>query len=300
VKRNVLGIWTPITWRYFGPTWTDQADQPGGSSSSCRLTSPRRCVTRSLVECAGPRSAPRPRAPRGRWRTLLRILRAQHGEQWISHATSLGAARLREVPRQGDRAGRRDPADHPPGGRGRRRLPLPGGVDLGRTGPAYRRPSSWPVPTSRSPASGPRHPSHHESPRSPGARFAPRSRPKSGERGTSSSRSRQPSTAVKCLMRGSCSGQPRRRRPGRSKNVTDLQEGTMSCVACSKEHPPEKVTWSEENPSQQPRPYHCTDCWQVRRSDKTPSYWKTGTVGQAQSCSSPHGGHRPAPGGCCL
>src|SRR5712691_8315782 len=38
----------------------------------------------------------------------------------------------------------------------------------------------------------------------------------------------------------------------------------MACRACGKEHPPETVTWSERNESQQPRPYHCPQCWQTR------------------------------------
>jgi hypothetical protein len=73
----------------------------------------------------------------------------------------------------------------------------------------------------------------------------------------------------------------------------------MKCNACGNEHPPEKVTWTERNPSQQPRPYHCTSCWQTRRDDKQDIYWDTGTVAEAQACVK-HGPHGPAPGGCCL
>jgi DNA-directed RNA polymerase subunit RPC12/RpoP len=73
----------------------------------------------------------------------------------------------------------------------------------------------------------------------------------------------------------------------------------MRCVACGKEHPPEKVTWSERNPSQQPRPYHCPQCWQAGRSDKENTYWHTGTVADAENCRE-HGRHSPASGGCCL
>ena len=73
----------------------------------------------------------------------------------------------------------------------------------------------------------------------------------------------------------------------------------MKCAACGKEHPPEKVTWSEGNPSQQPRPYHCPQCWQTGRTDKKHKYWTTGMVAQAENCPK-HGRHSPAPGGCCL
>jgi len=70
----------------------------------------------------------------------------------------------------------------------------------------------------------------------------------------------------------------------------------MKCDACRKEHPPERVTRSEGNPSQQPRPYHCPSCWQATRGDKKHRYWNIGTVAEAESCSN-HGRHRPAPGG---
>ena len=73
----------------------------------------------------------------------------------------------------------------------------------------------------------------------------------------------------------------------------------MTCNACNKAHPPESVTWTERNPSQQPRPYHCPSCWQARRDDKEEAYWDTGTVAEAEACRK-HGPHAPAPGGCCL
>ncbi len=73
----------------------------------------------------------------------------------------------------------------------------------------------------------------------------------------------------------------------------------MKCKACDKEHPPEEVTWSERNSSQQPRPYHCPRCWQTRRKRTKRSNWDTGPVRVAKACTR-HGAHEPAPGGCCL
>jgi hypothetical protein len=75
----------------------------------------------------------------------------------------------------------------------------------------------------------------------------------------------------------------------------------MACRACSSEHPPAKVTWSERNPSRQPRPYHCPQCRVAdqERRDREPDYWQIGTVEEAETCAA-HGRHRPAPGGCCL
>jgi len=52
----------------------------------------------------------------------------------------------------------------------------------------------------------------------------------------------------------------------------------------------EKVTWSEGNPSQQPRPRHSPECWQANRSDKRRSSWSTGTLAEAEKCSR-HGLH---------
>jgi hypothetical protein len=73
----------------------------------------------------------------------------------------------------------------------------------------------------------------------------------------------------------------------------------MSCRACGRAHPPEDVTWSENNESKQPRPIHCPQCREAQRGDKSPSNWTTGSVAAAQACVN-HGPHRPAPGGCCL
>lgn len=73
----------------------------------------------------------------------------------------------------------------------------------------------------------------------------------------------------------------------------------LRCARCGKEHPPEKVTLSEGNPSKQPRPYHCRCGPETRRGDKRAGYWREMTVAEAQSCRS-HGRHASAPGGCCL
>ena len=73
----------------------------------------------------------------------------------------------------------------------------------------------------------------------------------------------------------------------------------IGCPCCGKSHPPEQVMWSEGNPLQQPRPYHCPQCWQAQRPGRMDTYWKTGTVAEAEGCRE-HGRHQPAPGGCCL
>jgi hypothetical protein len=74
---------------------------------------------------------------------------------------------------------------------------------------------------------------------------------------------------------------------------------SMSCKACGRNHPPDRVTWSERNRARQPRPYHCPICREANRADKIPNNWDTGTVAEATGCVT-HGAHAPAPGGCCL
>ena len=57
----------------------------------------------------------------------------------------------------------------------------------------------------------------------------------------------------------------------------------MHCTRCGST--PTKVVVSENNPSQQPRPYHCPCCWQTHRSDKRRGYWTLVTVAAARSCA---------------
>ena len=58
----------------------------------------------------------------------------------------------------------------------------------------------------------------------------------------------------------------------------------MKCSVCNKEHPPEPVTWSEGNPWQQPRPYHCPRCPEANADNKQEGWWKTDSVRAAENC----------------
>ena len=73
----------------------------------------------------------------------------------------------------------------------------------------------------------------------------------------------------------------------------------MKCAVCDKEHPPEPVTWSEGNPWQQPRPYHCPRCPEANAENKQEGWWKTDSVRAAEHCRT-HGYHSPPSGRCCL
>src|SRR6267142_2491407 len=68
---------------------------------------------------------------------------------------------------------------------------------------------------------------------------------------------------------------------------------SMPCKACGRNHPPDRVTWSEKNRAKQPRPYHCPICREANRAYKIPNNWATGTVAEATGCVT-HGAHAPA------
>jgi hypothetical protein len=52
------------------------------------------------------------------------------------------------------------------------------------------------------------------------------------------------------------------------------------------EHPPMQVVAPTGDPTNQPRPYHCAECYLANRPDKVARYWKAYDVAKCRSHAS--------------